>query len=148
MADLEVLSTAADQVVVQASFPTLNTEQLFEYWVRPDLVTKWWPPQAEVLDGGYLFSWPQMNWRLRGEYLEYAPGESLEFTWRWEHEPDRPVRTVQVDFRLIDPHGSEMILTHSTYNDSAEDQEERQGHIEGWIHFLGQLQKIANDGTA
>jgi uncharacterized protein YndB with AHSA1/START domain len=86
-----------------------------------------------------------MNWQLRGEYLQFDPGKTLDFTWHWEHEPNRPVRTVNIHFQPKASEGCEIILTHGTYMASAEDQEERQGHIEGWTHFLGQLQKITND---
>jgi hypothetical protein len=50
----------------------------------------------------------------------------------------------------IDPHdgGTKLIVTHGFYNDSPRDQDERQGHIDGWTHFLGRLQAVLSKGGA
>lgn len=138
------ISTDTQQVIMQAGFPQFTPEQLFSHWIQPDLLRQWWPPQAEIeaqSDGHYHLMWPSMNWHLRGTYSTFEPGKTLAFTWAWDHEPNRPARTVEVQLQPQGD-GTRLTLTHGTYTDSPEDQNERQGHIEGWQHFLGQLQSI------
>ena len=35
--------------------------------------------------------------------------------------------------------GTQLTVTHGTYTNSSKDQEERDGHLEGWIYFLKRL---------
>jgi uncharacterized protein YndB with AHSA1/START domain len=142
MSDVRVVPSSDDLVVIEAAFLNFTPEQLFSHWIQPNLLQKWWPQQAEISPKvGYHFSWPTMNWHLRGEYSVYNPGNELAFSWSWDHEPDRPVRQVKITFVNQDK-VSQLTLTHGTYTGSAEDREERQGHIDGWRQFLGQLQKL------
>lgn len=141
---LEQISTALDCLVMSANFPQLAPDVLFDYWTKPDLICQWWPQQAEIEPregGAYHFSWPKMGWSLRGQYVNFDIGRSLNFTWRWDHQTT-PLRHVEITFDSLPNGGTQITLTHGFYTDSAEDQEERAGHIEGWIHFLGRLQQL------
>lgn len=141
---LEQISTALGCLVMSANFPQLAPDVLFDYWTKPDLICQWWPQQAEIEPregGAYHFSWPKMGWSLRGQYVNFDIGRSLNFTWRWDHQTT-PLRHVEITFDALPNGGTQITLTHGFYTDSAEDQEERAGHIEGWIHFLGRLQQL------
>lgn len=142
---IETVPGSNDQLVIEARFPAMSASQLFACWTQPGLLRKWWPQEAELapeVGGSYHLSWPSMNWDLQGEFTAFDPAKELAFTWHWDHEPNRPVRTVNIVFRSEDGNGSSIRLTHGTYNESAEDQAERQGYLDGWAHFLGQLQNL------
>jgi uncharacterized protein YndB with AHSA1/START domain len=141
---LEQIPTPDDKVVIEATYAGVKPEELFRYLVEPQLLTQWWPPQAETdpqMGGAYHLQWPNMDWHLRGHYNLYEPPHRLGFTWQWDHEPEIPTRHVSMD---IDPHdgGTKLTVTHGFYNASPRDREERQGHIDGWTHFLGRLQAV------
>ncbi len=141
---IQLVPTVNNRVVITAHFPKHSPDQLFRYWIEPSLLTQWWPTEAELspqLDGAYCLSWPQMNWHLRGIFTAFEPGKTLGFTWHWDHEPDRPERQVRLQFGTHPAGGTSLTLTHGSYTDSQIDQEERQSHIDGWLHFLNQLYK-------
>jgi uncharacterized protein YndB with AHSA1/START domain len=132
------LPSGNDQVVLEGDFEAFSRQELFDYWVTPTLLTQWWPKEAEVIPGKggtYKFSWPSMGWVLEGKYLEFEPGEKLGFTWKWNHEPDRPGLYVELRFSDAPNGGTLLHIGQGTYTDSPQSQEDRQGHIEGWIHF-------------
>jgi uncharacterized protein YndB with AHSA1/START domain len=89
---------------------------------------------------------------LRGVFTAFELGQKLRFTWRWDHEPpDVPTRTVTVTF-TPDPRDDERItltLRHEPYGETPEEQDAREGHLEGWTYFLGKLQSLspADDWT-
>jgi uncharacterized protein YndB with AHSA1/START domain len=82
-----------------------------------------------------------MDWHLRGRYTAVEPGALLAFTWRWDSDSaDDPERLVRVVFASLDGGGgTRLSVTHGTYGDSASEREARQGHLEGWTHFLAKL---------
>lgn len=136
-----------ETLIVTADYPNVTPERLYEYWTIPALLCSWWPQVAELdvrVGGAYLLSWPQMNWRLRGRYTAVAPGARLAFTWVWEHEV-ADVRGAEVIFAPL-PGGAKVTVRHGPYADTPADRETRNGHIEGWLHFLGQLgDRLAQD---
>lgn len=138
------LPSGPDTLVMQALISGLTPVNAFRALVEPALLVRWWPPEAEVdarESGAYCLRWPQQGWLLRGRFLVLAPPERLAFTWRWEHEPEAPERTVRI---VILPHGpgSLLTLTHGSYDGSARDQADRQSHHDGWQHFLPRLQGL------
>jgi uncharacterized protein YndB with AHSA1/START domain len=94
------------------------------------------------LGGSYHLSWPKLGWDLKGQYTCFEPGVALGFTWHWEHEPHRPTRELNVRFLSQASSGSSLELTHGVYEPNEEGGEERRGHADGWLHFLGQLAKL------
>ena len=135
------LPSGSNQMVVAADL-ALSPRAAFDHFVMPHLLALWWPPEAIVeprLGGGYRMLWPSMNWELFGEFTAYEPSERLAFTWQWVHRPELPARAVDVRFLPADS-GCRVVVTHGVYGDTAADQEDRQSHIDGWRHFLGQLQ--------
>lgn len=143
---VEEVPTSSDQLVIRSDFPNCEPRSLFDYWVKSDLLTQWWPQEAEIdgRDGGaYHLSWPSMNWNLRGEYLIFDPGKTLQFTWKWDTDPpDVPHPTVSLSFEPIFNGGTRLTLTHAPYDDSLESQEARTGHQEGWTYFLTKLHGV------
>lgn len=119
--------------------------ELFDYWTNPDLLTKWWPPLAEVdgrVGGAYTLSWPDQGWHLRGRYSEFESGRRLAFTWRWDHDPDYlATTTVTLGFEEIET-GTRLTVAHGRWEDDDKAQEERSGVIEGWLYFGGQLEVL------
>lgn len=137
-----------DTLIIVATFPDCTPGRLFLHWIAPDRLRQWWPPVAIVeprAGGAYHFSWPGMNWHLRGEYTVFAPDHHLAFTWRWDHDPaDHPTREVVLTFAPLGTGGTELTVTHGRYTLAPADQEERQGHLEGWTAFLGKLQRVVS----
>ena len=146
---LQQLPSEKDRLVMLALFPRFAPKMLFDYWTKPALICQWWPQQAEIdlREGGeYYFSWPKMNWSLRGQYTAIERGKALAFSWKWDFAPaDASARMVQIAFEALPGGGTRLTLTHGFYTDSAEDQEERNGHLEGWTHFLGRLQQLQSE---
>jgi len=142
---IRIVSTSAHNIVISGRFPSYAPDLLFNFWVEPEQLQKWWPPQASVdprVGGSYDFFWPKQNWHLRGRYSVFEPGKALAFSWHWDHEPDRPNRLVEVSFSVPGEGGSKLKLTQSGYDGSEAELKEQEGHIEGWMHFLNQLYNL------
>lgn len=143
------LPTGPEEMVVTAELPRLSPVTAFDYFTQADLITQWWPPSAEIeprAGGQYRLAWPSMNWELTGRFQDFRPGQRLSYTWQWTHEPALPTRTVTIDFEPLRS-GSRLTVTHGRYGDSAVEQEDRQSHIDGWLHFLGRLQTVGEAGA-
>lgn len=143
---IQHLSTGPEVLVIQADIPLSTPEDLFDVWTEPEYLTNWWPHQAEIdsgIGGRYHLSWPGMNWHLRGNYTQWERGHRLAFSWSWDHDPvDVTPKDVDIQFVALSG-GSRLILTHGHYPDTPVAQEERRGHLEGWMTFLGRLQALA-----
>lgn len=136
--------SARDRLIVRGEFPPFAPATLFAYWTTPALLQQWWPREAttEPRPGGeYDFAWPELGWRLRGRYTAFSPGERLAFTWQWDHEAAHHSE-VAVTFAPRADGGTTLTLTHGPYTDTPESREERQGHLEGWSHFLTRLHEL------
>ncbi|HVT14336.1 MAG TPA: SRPBCC domain-containing protein [Fimbriimonadaceae bacterium] len=119
-------------------FGGFTPTELFDHWVKPELLVKWWPREAEVdprVGGAYKFSWPDQNWRLEGVYTAFEPGASLGFTWAWNFDaPEAEPLQVRLAFAPSE-HGTTLTLEHRSWDQTDAAQQERQGILEGWIHF-------------
>ena len=90
----------------------------------------------------YTMSWPAMGWVLRGEILEYVAGERLVFTWSWDHQPDLPRRTVEIDLAAMpgaESAATVVRLAHGDYGRGEEEEQDRRSHLDGWTHFFAAL---------
>jgi uncharacterized protein YndB with AHSA1/START domain len=140
--------SARDTLMINAEFPAVAPDVLFEYWVRPELLHAWWPQEAEVdgrLGGIYHLAWPALGWHLRGRYTTFEPGRRLGFTWKWDSEPDEAMtKDVLVAFApLAQGNGTRLTIVQGPYTEEPEDQQLRAGHVEGWQHFLPRLAEAA-----
>ena len=135
------LPSARETLVLTCTYPSTPPSALFPYWTQPGLLCQWWPKVAEiepVMGGRYHLAWPGANWHLRGQYTSFDIGKQLVFTWVWDHEPD-DMTTVAVAFLPLPIGGTQLMLTQGPYASSEAGQTRRQGHIDGWRHFLGAL---------
>jgi uncharacterized protein YndB with AHSA1/START domain len=142
-----VVSPEPSFLLVRADYPRLPPATVFALWTRPELLTRWWPPRAELdlrVGGKYCFSWPEQGWELEGEILTLSPPEEIGFSWRWRHEPSH-VSVVKVTIEPAVGGGSVVLVRHGPYVDSPEGVEQRRGHLEGWEHLLTRL-AAANAG--
>jgi uncharacterized protein YndB with AHSA1/START domain len=133
------------RVVVVGDFPGFTPAELFEHWIDPELVARWWAPSAlaEASVGGrYRFEWPEMDWVLEGRYTAIEAAKHLGFTWRWHHEAEQDAELhVDVFFAPL-AEGSRMSIFHGEFADP----EKRQGILEGWLHFGMRLAALRNRG--
>ncbi len=142
---MKQIPSPADHLVVYGDFPGFAPEDLYEYWVNPDLLKQWWPEVVENdlrVGGTYRFSWPAPNWFLQGTYGELDPGKRLRFSWTWNHEPGvfEPL-WVDVFFMPIEG-GTRLSIFHGLFSESESDQAARAGCMEGWIHFGQKLASL------
>lgn len=134
----ETLESTATTLVI-AGVVTATPGQVYECFTHPDAITAWWAPDATTeprVGGALVASWPDQGWTMRGAYTDLRPGRAVGFMWRWDHEHEAPPRHVGVD---LEPAGNGTLVTlrHGDY--TAGDQDERRGHLEGWLHFLPRL---------
>jgi uncharacterized protein YndB with AHSA1/START domain len=133
------VSPSKDQIRVVGDFAAFSPSELFDFFVKPDLVVQWWPREAIVdprLGGTYEFSWPQQEWHLHGEYTSFEPGKELGFTWSWDHDRTKyEPQQVDITFSPMEDGGSQMTIVHGPWMDTESEQTDRQGVVEGWIHF-------------
>ena len=127
--------SANNQIVCVGRFELFSGAELFDHFVQPELLKYWWPEQAVTdpqVGGKYNFTWPDMNWELHGEYTAFEPAKHLGFTWNWSHEPQ--FQPLQVDIYFSDiVEGCRLGLFHGPFIE--QDAAQRQGVVEGWIHF-------------
>ena len=127
--------------------PAVPAGRLFDALVDAESLTKWWAQEAttEPQPGGtYHLSWPAIGRDLRGVYVGYEPPTRLAMTWRWDQEPDLPERRVVFTVRER-AGGSRLRVEHGTYGEGPAEAEDRQGHIDGWLHFLDRLRALMVD---
>lgn len=125
-----------DRIVILGDFEGFTPEDLFDHWVDPVRLVQWWPQVASVepkVGGHYRFDWPQPGDFLFGEYRSFDRGRRLGFTWSWNCEPNvhEPL-LVDIFFEPLDG-GTRIGIHHGPFGPA--DHAERQGVIEGWIHY-------------
>lgn len=125
--------------IISGDFEQIPPMDLYAFFTEPGRVVEWWPHTAEMsveVGGEYHFAWPDNDWHLRGTYTALDPGKHLAFTWHWDHEPSAIVRkTVDVWIDPLYENGSRLAIHHGPFGETPEEQGDRQGIIEGWIHF-------------
>src|SRR5918992_2052791 len=132
--------------VVRVDVPGLTPDDAFLAFTEPSSLVRWWPQEAETdrrVGGTYHMSWRAMGWHLRGRYTTMEPARALGFTWRWDHEPGLPERDVVVSFEPVPDGGTRITVTHGRYGAGDAEAADRQGHIDGWLHFLARLASLA-----
>ena len=135
------IESTPDGLILEADLPA-SPPNVFEYFITPSLLSTWWPPLAEVdarAGGEYVMTWPSQGWHLRGEYTDFAPGERLAFSWRWDHEPQLPTRLVSLQFEGA-AGATTLRLIHGVYGQDTVEQADRDSHREGWLYFLARLE--------
>lgn len=133
-----------ERLVMRTRFPGWTRDGLYDAFADAKVLSRWWPEKADLdvrVGGKYHMEWPAMGWHLRGHYTDVEPGEKLGFTWKWDHEPDLPVRTVLLEFER---EGDAVVLhvNHGPYGDTGREQEDLDSHVQGWGFFLARLQGL------
>jgi uncharacterized protein YndB with AHSA1/START domain len=139
------IPSAKELLVVSGDFEAFSPQELFDLWTIPEQLQKWWPELATIdanPGGQYRLEWPAMSWVMQGEIDAVAPGEHIGFTWNWNHEPDKRERRVDVYFQPLDA-GSRLAIYHGPFGTDDNEQADRQGILEGWIHFGMRLAGLA-----
>ncbi|GAB4582141.1 MAG: hypothetical protein Fur0022_48970 [Anaerolineales bacterium] len=146
------VETPTTIAVVKATLPGFTAEQAFDAWTQPEKLTAWWPQRVALLPNSdsavgaeYILEWPLMKWTLRGTYLAWERPRLLTFTWKWDHEPDLPMRTVVVQFGQSQENRVSIVIVHGTYSEATRDREDRQSHIDGWLYFMEKLSRTAGN---
>jgi len=134
------VETPTTIAMVKATVPGFTVEQAFDAWTEPEKLAAWWPQRVALLPNSdsavgaeYVLEWPLMSWTLRGTYLAWERPWLLAFIWKWDHEPDLPMRTVVIRFGQRQENGVDIVIVHGVYSDAAREREDRQSHIDGWI---------------
>lgn len=141
------LPSTVDRIIVAAQYPNITPELLFDYFVRPGLVMRWWAPKVEIharQGGTFHFAWEEMDLHLRGQYTFVERGRKLAFTWKWDHEKRAP-RSVSITFEPC-ANGVMVTVVHKPY--SLYEQQERKHHAEAWQYYLEALQKLTQSAMA
>ena len=134
---MQVIPSDPSVAVVSGDFGKFDPQTLFGYLTSPELLAAWWPETAETdlrIGGKYALEWPGMGWKLSGTYTSIVPGRHLGFTWNWSHEPDKRERQVDIFLQAVND-GTRMAIYHGQFGEDDLESADRQGIIEGWIHF-------------
>lgn len=139
-----LLPAPDDRIRIEARFPNITPELLFDYFVRPTLAIRWWAPYAQIharQGGSFHYGWNDLNLHLRGSFLSVERGSRLVFTWQWDHEREfgRAPRIVTIQFMPCE-NGARLQIEHLPY--SAQEQTDRKAHAEAWEYYLRRLQTL------
>jgi uncharacterized protein YndB with AHSA1/START domain len=141
------IPSAPSLAVVVGDFAGFEPQTLFNFFTQPELLAEWWPETATLelrVGGEYRFEWPAMGWILTGAYTSIVPGQSLGFTWNWNHEPDKRQRQVDIFLQFVEA-GTRLAIYHGEFGEDELEVADRQGIIEGWIHFGMKLAGLRNE---
>jgi len=135
---MKQIPSPPETAVITGDFTGFSGADLYEHLTRPELLVTWWPHVAEIearVGGKLHLAWPDNDWHLRGEFTALEAGEHVGFTWQWDHDQSAGIK--QVDAWIIDlgESGSRLAIYHGPFEATEHDQANRQGIIEGWIHF-------------
>ncbi len=138
----------ADKGILVRRTLRARREQVFKAWTQPELMARWFFPGANWttkvaadlrVGGSYelaMFDAEGGKHLQFGVYREIVPVSRLVFTWSC---PDLGVSdsvvTVQLEERGKE---TELVLTHEL----PADPKIRQGHEEGWVGCLGNLEAL------
>jgi uncharacterized protein YndB with AHSA1/START domain len=139
-----LLPSSDDRIIVEARFPNITPELLYDYFVRPALATRWWAPHADIharQGGAFHYAWNDLNLHLRGTFLMVERGAKLVFTWQWDHEKSfgRQPRTVTILFRPCEG-GASLHIEHRAF--TAQEVADRAAIAEAWQYYLRRLQTV------
>ena len=45
---LKAVDAGQERLTLVGEFPRKDLESLFRFWIEPDILSKWWPPQVEL----------------------------------------------------------------------------------------------------
>jgi uncharacterized protein YndB with AHSA1/START domain len=122
--------------------PGCSQDRALQAFTDPDLLRSWWHGELTtdlVAGGPYTVWFAPVPARMTGRVVRYEPPRVLEFSWAWEHEPDRPERRVTVEAATAADGAAVLTVAHGPHADDEEGRKARAEHHEGWEYFLPKL---------
>lgn len=118
---------------------------VFDFLVTEAGMTAWMGQHARLDPrAGGDFAVDIAGYAIRGEYLAVERPHRVVVSWGIAGSPDLPPGSSTVAFTLIPTaRGTRVELVHSGLPDT-----ERDGHADGWTHFLPRLRIVAAGGDA
>jgi uncharacterized protein YndB with AHSA1/START domain len=125
-------------------FIAASPQTVWQFWIDPERMCEWWGIKAELdphPGGIYRVTMSDDGPVMSGAYVDLDPYERLVFLFGWEDgRHGIAPRSTRVEVRLTpEGNGTRLILRHCELpTDEAIDQ-----HQQGWVHFLGELARMA-----
>ncbi len=124
----------------------LNADQTFALVTEPERMRRWIAVSARIeLRAGGDFRWTVVpGGNASGRVTEVEPGRRVVFTWGWEGNEEVPpgASTVTITLEPVEG-GTRVRLVHEGLSD-----QQGNGHLGGWTHFLDRLVDAARNGDA
>ena len=120
-------------------------ETVFPFFTEPDRMVQWMGISAtlEPRPGGVFRVSINGRGVARGEYVEVVPNSRVVFTWGWESEGNPiPPGSTTVEVSLVEDGGGTILR----FRHLGLPAEQRDGHAEGWGHFLPRVAMVAEGG--
>lgn len=136
-------------LVLRRTFRRVSADDVYDAWVRPEIVADWYGPEGFVNEihemesregGGYRLTMHAPDgsaYKLRGVFRALRRPTKLAFTWMWETPPENgdPRETlVTVDISQQGPDVL-LMLTHEGFAG----REDVASHEMGWTGALDKL---------
>lgn len=137
-------SSQSDAVEVEVRIAA-RPETIFPFFTDPAKMTRWKGVTADLdaRPGGIYRVNITGRDIAQGKYVEVVPHSRVVFTWGWEGEGNPvPPGSSTVDVTLT-PDGDETVVRLRHYDLPAD---QRDGHREGWQHYMERLAVAAAGG--
>jgi uncharacterized protein YndB with AHSA1/START domain len=135
----------ATDPVAASVFVQAPPERVYEYFTQPEAIVRWMGDYAlldPTPDG--RFTLDVHGAPVRGRYLELEPPRRLLISWGYAGSARLAPGASTVEVRLIpERDGTRVELEHRDLPE-----EETEGHVSGWRHYLARLQVAAGGGDA
>jgi len=121
----------------------VTPDEAFALITEPERLRRWHTVSARVdLRVGGDYRWTIVPGHTAvGTFREIEPGKRVVFGWGWDGQSDFPADTSTVTITLTPTEtGTELSLSHTGFLS----EEQAAMHAEGWTHYLGRLEQVAN----
>ena len=128
-----------------------SPEVVYNAWVDPEILTKWWGPEGMTTPEIELNTHEGGSWTTTlesaegnrvttsGEYKVLEPPSRLVFTWAWAQEDGSRGAETEVEITLNKSGaGTHMTLIQGTFADMAA----RDNHNMGWSSSFNDLDRV------
>jgi uncharacterized protein YndB with AHSA1/START domain len=142
-----------DRTLVIERVFTAPPEEVFQAWIDPATLIKWWGPETFKTPDCRMDVRPGGSWRtvmvspqgephiVSGTYREILPPRRLVMTWGWEHGGKRGHETeVVVTFEPLGA-GTRLRLVQRVFQTTAD----RDNHNMGWTSSFNDLERLLAD---
>jgi uncharacterized protein YndB with AHSA1/START domain len=133
-----------DDIIQKEIYIECQPDTLFSFFIDPEKMVRWM--------GRHILLEPRIGGKYRidvngsdiamGEYIEMIPNEKIVMTWGWEKSNIVPPGSSKVEFKLT-PKDKGTLLTLTHFDLPVE---EIASHLQGWTHYMGRIQLLAEGG--